>query len=479
MKRFYILSIISIQLFCSYSSAFAENQMIIIGGGGDPAGSTTIFDSPISVLGNSLQNAPSWKYAVSFDGGHATTEEILKSKFPKASNTSFTADSYKKLIENYKAKINSGELKSGDQLIIILDTHGAINEGQQISHMVASSDGRGASDLNNLKDAALVNVDDLQSLVNLASAKGIKLGLVDLSCHSGSTQNLKVPNVCIISATGPVHYSYIGEGTFGNYFLENLTSGTSLEEAFLKARLASTDSGFPMISTPQSDQVISQIYKDITPFLYSNNPKTDKLTDYLIKASTNVGSCQKELMFSDLISKIDRLQAATGNAAIQTQKIKALLNEYKVNQDKISAGMKALGAGEIFESETFEDHMTFGKTVEDFSMTVTKRQLLYYRPDDTIGGLMEQQKSAKSQIDKMKAQLGINVWNKIKVRQAEVVAKYPNLGNFETDAANLVHQIKETGTIANQIALEEKKLYQFLYQSQPSQANDPCRQIKF
>ena len=54
-------------------------------GGGESAGCTTIFDCPISVLGNSLQNAQSCKYAVSFNGGHSTTEEILKNKFLNAS----------------------------------------------------------------------------------------------------------------------------------------------------------------------------------------------------------------------------------------------------------------------------------------------------------------------------------------------------------------------------------------------------------
>ena len=55
----------------------AENHLLLIGGGGEPEGDGTIFDTNLYILGSNLKNLK-WNYEISFNGGHKKTEEIIE-----------------------------------------------------------------------------------------------------------------------------------------------------------------------------------------------------------------------------------------------------------------------------------------------------------------------------------------------------------------------------------------------------------------
>ena len=187
------------------SLAYAENHLLVLGGGGEPKKDSTIFDNGINNFGENLKKS-NWKYEVSFNGGHKKTESILQMHYSAgvAPITNFTQDNYAILIENYKNKILKGEIKSGDQLMIIISSHGAQRIPGDLTHSISASGGT-ALDLNKLSGSKLVSLDKLQEIVRLTNDRGIKLGLVDLTCHSGTTLALKnnAPNTCIVTASGP------------------------------------------------------------------------------------------------------------------------------------------------------------------------------------------------------------------------------------------------------------------------------------
>ena len=65
--------------------------------------------------------------------------------------------------------------------------------------------------------------------------------MIIISTH-GAEAGKNAPNTCIVSASSPNHYGFVGPGAFISLFLRDLKPGLSLKDAFLKARRESRDS---------------------------------------------------------------------------------------------------------------------------------------------------------------------------------------------------------------------------------------------
>lgn len=487
------LSLCTLLLF-SATALKAENHMLILGGGGEPTGASTIFDSTMKILGTNLKST-NWKYQASFNGGHAETEQMLATSYaaPEAPTTNFTTDNYNKMIADYKAKILMGQIKPGDQLMIIMNTHGAAKSKNEKTHLVAASGGTGATDLNSLTGTKLVSMDALEELVKLSNERGINLGLVDLSCHSGNTQALKAnaPNTCIITATGPKHYGFAGESAFSGTFMKNLKKGVTLEGAFLKARTESRDASFPMISTDENAQIVAEVYSSITPYLYFYEPEADKLTDYIIATSKDCINCKRDSQFAALISTIERLQqASTGTRnGFNGEELKKLLVEYKAQQDQMIRAQKALGIDVLSKKENFSASIAMSDIVKGKKVNkvltferknMSWNEIIDMDPDDTIRTFEGYRDRSKSATNKADNQVVIDGWKKIKAKKEEILSQYPKLKNLQIESKNIVKQIGANRDIAEKIAMQEKKLYDELYrQKQSLNTNDPCRKIVF
>ena len=125
----------------------------IMGGGSEPADKeTTIFDDSMKNLGTFLNRGTAWTPTVSFNGGHTTTESVIANGIGRrgVSNSPFTKEQYSKIIEDYKAKLNSGAIKSGDQLLVWIDTHGALKADGETAHSISAADGNAAANLTTL-----------------------------------------------------------------------------------------------------------------------------------------------------------------------------------------------------------------------------------------------------------------------------------------------------------------------------------------
>ncbi|MEA9357883.1 hypothetical protein SHI21_16755 [Bacteriovorax sp. PP10] len=472
----------------SSSTLFAANHMVLMGGSGDPDGPKTIFDSTAEMLGKNLQASNQWKYQVAFNGGHSETETIIATNFsrPTAPTTPFNEQTYKKMIADYKAKIMSGEIASGDQLVIVIDTHGAEKSDKSLTHQIAvnsakKTPNRGITDFNNLSGSDTVSLDDLQEIVKLTNQKGIKLGIIDMSCHSGNTQALKqnAPNTCIVTSTGPQHYGFAGAGTFNGQLWNSFKPGVNLEQAFLEARLNARDNGYPMISTPAGTEIDSEVYKAITPYMYYKSPISDKLTNYIKTNSSDQLICQRENQFNELIAKINALEAAANGTknGYSGQELKRLISQYKAQQDEMIKTLNQMGGSLADTVETFIEK----KSGPDSNpLQLSWKLIATSDPDGTIKYFQEQSKKTKNAKEKADYAAIIEKWNQVKLKKAEILRKYPSMSKLDETSKKLIAQMEDNYQAVFSITLQEKKFYNELYRKkQNGNSNDACAQIVF
>ena len=465
--------------------------MLIMGGGGEPAGASTQFDEVMSSFGRENLKNSNWKYEVSFNGGHSTTENMLRQSYPNpsAQTSAFTKDNYSKMINSYKTKILMGEIKSGDQMMIIINTHGARKINDEKTHYIATSGGTsGPIDLNDLSGAALANLDDLGELAAIAGKNGIKLGIVDMSCHSGETLELKkiAPNACIVAASGPKHFSFIGPNTFSGLFLKNLKPGVSLEKAFLSARSSTgTEASFPMISTEENSAIVAEVYKLITPYLYFHEPGADKLSDLIISSSNDRVMCIRQEQFKDLLSKIDQLSsvASGGSSANKIKEMKQLLVDYKTTQDSALQKMKAMGGDFINMKETFTPSPTFKTKGAPLKVEMTFDQIMQADPEKSMKEYLDYAKYAKlgrNTESETKHLANADIYRQILEKKNFILNNYPKAKEYKAQAKLLSQEIGNNRATAEKIGLYEKQLYDELYrQKQSLNFDEPCRTFTF
>lgn len=482
-----IKTIILASILLSTTALKAENYMIVMGGGGEPEGNKTIFDGSMKTLGNNLKGTD-WQYQVSFNGGHAETEQILSSQYPTPASptTNFTPENYDQMLSEYKARILMGDIKPGDQIMLIMNTHGAAKNptSSTKTHLVAAKGGA-ATDLNNLSGTKLVSMDKLEELVKLTNEKGIKMGIVDLSCHSGNTMALKkdAPNTCIISATGPNHYGYAGDSTFAGQFMKNLKKGTTLEMAFLNARADTKDPSFPMISTDEGAAISAEVYAKITPYLYYYDPSADKLSDYLLNNSSDCVICTRDQQFTALINQINQLESAARGTkkGYNAQELKRLITEYKRQQDDLIKAAQATGYNMLSKKENFSAPVVInGKTSKTWTLSFTWKDMMNLDPDNTLANLTKYRAKSRTPQEKAEDQAVLQVWTEVKRKQQEIFSQYPELKTAQEESKRIVKAIGQNRDTAEKIALQEKKFYDELYrQKQSLNVNDPCRKIVF
>jgi hypothetical protein len=214
-------------------NAWATKEALFIGGGGEPAGKATIFDEMYQNFMSKTSSA-GWNTQSVFDGGHSDSE-ILAKNLTKSSNTPMSTANVDAAFENIKRRLATGELKSGDSLMIAIGTHGRPRSGED-THGIDTTDGS-------------ISLDKINQIKELAEAQGVKLAVMDMSCYSGNTQQIASDKTCVISASdgSTVGYNSTGSSLFGN-----LNKGQSLESAFLNMRNDpnSIVPATPIISTP-------------------------------------------------------------------------------------------------------------------------------------------------------------------------------------------------------------------------------------
>lgn len=478
-----LIFIASVCLLTS-TACFAKKQFVLIGGGGEPTDAKdqygnpilgTMFDDDILDVRAFLDKATQWEKDVSFNGGHPDTEAILKQNFQDVQTTSFTSQQYKKMINEYEKKLQLGFFSSGDQILIQIATHGAINGQNQLTHSVATAN-NAVKNYDTL-NGDLADLDDLKRITQLAKAKGVKVAIIDESCHSGNSLALADENTCVLSSTGPVHYGWNGGNSNPDVLNKTLAPGKSLEDIFLKARRDSSDSGFPMISGPIGKKVQDLLYPLLTPYLYNFDENHDKLLPYMTSGDQDM-LCRYDNNFQELNDIIAQVQDINKNIPTKTrydlEALKASLKEYYDFQRSIIESLQGIDFSLLKKQEDIVARENYYTLTYKF----TWRELMTMDYDKRIAEFQDRIAKSTNKNDQFSLQLNIKALQNAKARGEQLRIQYPNLVNVDAKLNSIVNKESRSYQMATRIGKQSRALYDVLYneyQKEDSQQANPCR----
>lgn len=457
------------------TSVWGHDHLMFIGAGGEDAKKdSTMFDTAIENMGKYVNQSKGLKVNVALNGGHAKTEAILSKSFAGAeSKTNFQAADYRRLIKSYKAKLQNNEMGPGDQLMIYIESHGAQNQKNMKTHSIATTGGS-VTNFDTLSGSSTVNLDELAVLTKLAKEKGVKLAIIDTSCHSGNTLALADDNTCVISSTGPNHYGY---APFSRYFTSAMAKGKNLEDIYLEARNQDATAALPMISTESGQAATQLLYDKITPFLFHFSSNNDKLTPYLEKNLGNELQCVAN--FDSLMASINQIEALntttkkilfwkTKHKRVNLKRLKKLLTDYEkslrnIQQELRSQGGEVLNQKETFNTPSHKISYSWKEIVTtDFAKLMTEQQARM--------ALDSNPHNAKLFEDL------ISVYAQANTKKNEILKNNPGLKDVGTREKKIKNSIDSNYFTAAAIGAEERKLYSAFYQK--DNKPNPCKDFK-
>ena len=473
----------------------ASQHVLYLGGGGDPANRAgTIFDEGLKELGRYLTSSQSTS-EIRYNGGHPESEAILKAfKTSPDSRGPLTPDSFQESIQRtyktYLEKFKSGTIAPGDQLLVIIDSHGAKRDSKEVTHSIAVSKRAPGTSVDNLPIETTQSLDALKGLVELAKASPLKLAIVDLSCFSGTTQSLvnlgaSAPDqVCIVSSSGTEEYGYT---SFSRNFQAAMKPGASIEDIFLSTRSTDPLGAFPMISTPAGREVAQRLYELFRPhfrwYRAADTPggdPIDNLSEDLIKEAR---TCEREPSnISDLIREIERLKRGTASQLLNTSHLETLLRQYEQRRSQAVAGFRRAGfSPDLDRSEDFSVEVAVAGKTKKIKERVkySWEQLATLDFDSILAVFHKDLQKAKDPESRASSQSYLEGIKKAQARKNELMLSRPELIEFEARKKQVMAGLVDTAALVTQIVAEERKIYQALYSdlSNPPKTN-ACNDFK-
>lgn len=471
-------------------AGMASDYMLAMGAGGEPAKIDTIFDNSIKNLATYVRGRSDLSVDVALNGGHSVTEGIIQNDFPPSVRKSnFYESDYNRLIDKYVTMLNSDQIKAGDQLMIYIDSHGAEKDSESTTHKIATAGGA-ASNLQNLEGSTLVDLDKLKKIRNLAKIKKVKLAIIDGSCHSGNTLKLADDNTCVISSSGANHFGYT---SFTNHLTGSFGKGKNLEDLFLEARQSESTLSFPMISTSAGLVVNDKLYEKITPFLYSYTDRDDKFLPYLSNNNSETQMCLSNQNYKELMAMIDKIEdmnTVTSNLlwwsfktkGLDLGELKRLLAEYKKTLDDSAIKLRDMHSERLKKIETISVRAVTPGYIAEYSTQFSWSDLLSMDYEKLITETNNRASSEKDDNKKNELMGLLDLYKKSKRKKEEIIRDNPDLATIKDRQLELMRSIQSTTNIASSIALEERKLYQAMYQQtqkeENNKASNPCREFK-
>lgn len=496
MKQF----IIYFSLLISPLAMAEEKHLYVMGAGGEPAGSDTIFDRNVKTLGK-FSSSSSWKTTVSVNGGHSKTESIVRDSFGRSKNLgSFKQESYDQMLGDMLTKMNNGTLKSGDKLMVVIESHGAQARSDLKSHEIAFSGGA-AQNLDDLKGAPMTSLDRLEEVVKLAEEKGVKLAILDMSCYSGNTIKLAGPKTCVVSSSGTDHASYNSgpisfSKTFSEAMLINMKEGKNLEDLYINAKDATREPEYPMISTEAGNIASKYLYELILPQLLYNKDLKNHFTRQYGKTSEELNAriCEIDNKFEEantFLRDLEKVNSKLPNVGgISTSSLRAALAEYRQFQKGYEAGL--LSVDKITQDIKLElanryaqDANLFGSESGvailnanyDYALESEKKYLVEL--NSPYSRNLNNENSLKAMIASSEKRIR-DIQRKKQIQQ-ELKSKYAAEFKARKETFNQTYsadQIEKTAKLADRVTKEAKKVYSELYRQNMSAQNNPCRDFK-
>lgn len=456
----------------------ASKHMVVLGGGGEKQGDSTIFDDDLKSLGLFAKNNPEYQTSLAFNGGHSVTEGIAREHFPSFDQSNhFTAGAFGAAIKSYEDKIITGEIKADDQILIHINTHGSSKAGD--THNIAVA-GSAISNYDTL-GSSTVSLDRLKVLAGLAEEKGVKLAIIDMSCHSGNSLPLANSKTCVITSTGPDHYAYGGSDiTFSGRFNKSLAKGKNLEQAFMEVRTDYIDMSFPMISTPQGRDVQGRFYGPMTPYLYNYKGKYDKFSSFMEELVGNEKSCSLQEQHQTLIKEAEGiLKIATDEKTKATvDEFKQAVRAYYAYLEEIRTKMVTMGFGKMKESFSFctkipADKKKKIKASKDcIEYTMENLMTLNF---ESISEYFEKQSLQGSPNDKAGALAALENIKKARTKRDEILKDHPEYSGVTLFWAGLQDLREKTSELGYAVSKAQREVYELLYRQSTAVGPNPCR----
>ncbi|UOF00322.1 hypothetical protein [Bdellovibrio reynosensis] len=426
-------------LFFSFS-AYAKKEVVFFGGGGEPATPGTIFDKTYQDFGL-FSSQSGWSSRSYFDGGHPQSE-ALANTMSKGQNKPMTAFHVNNEIANLKKRIQSGDLKSGDQLMVTIATHGLPTQPPQIAHSVAATDG-------------IIDLGQLKELRDLAEANGVQLGIVDYSCHSGVTLNLGSDKTCVVSAAS----HNVGYVNAGEEIGKNIKKGSNLEEAFLMGRKAPSP-GAPQISTEAGRKAYAA-----TQFLSESMRERTSIAPAMAQDAKDCYGVNSN-PFKKLVSQLRDIEKNKG--LYHQARIRLGLTDSEVEPiiKKLESSMQSYENARQHAQESFV-------SVNSIDNGNKCKNVLNYQ----LCGSLKQWEFGYKQLEK-KAQAGsLSQKESAELKAYKEQVSSPEFQQWKTKQAEFDKKAHDIYWEADKVAQAERDVYEKLYQHFSAQEKkpNPCR----
>lgn len=420
----------------------------IYGGSGDPASKKNIFTEGFVQL---TQRAKSlgWKNdTVLFDGDHpAAQTEVLRS-LGTPNMAHFNRDSFDESLKRIQQKITSGEIKKGDQVLIVINSHGIENAGENTHTVSCGSE-------------AFCDLDRLSTVLKQLENLDAKPAVVDLSCYSGNTLKLGSAKTCVVSASGQKDVSFTA---FAGLLAEQFKKGVSLEQAYLTARQQDYFS-FPQISTDigqDTEKIIKQL---------AGNPFFDR-NEKALRADTEASHCVFCGTESKEATQVQDLSALNSKAMAG---ISGLQNFAQASNNywKYYAEVEELRQQVLKESKNIVQAGQYQQNWYEFATTDYAKQIEMYskvsRPDKITKMFLDLSKKFQEQKKKLRKNPDFMSY----------VAKLELLLEKTDIKRALSSQKNSLAAEAYELAKEERKIYSQIYNNLQSKKGNPCANFIF
>lgn len=283
MKLFLFVS-----MFISFDLQ-AENHSYLIGGGGENNKNKTMYDESVNNLGFLNKFSKPENQNIYFNGGHPKLEKALKKYFPSVQKNKFTRSDYDKFIDKITNDIKTGKIKPGDQVLVNIESHGEVRNEKEVSHSIALKSLIEDPDLIKRFGREFTSLDRLIEVIDLAEAKGIKLGIIDQSCFGGGSIELgrNKRNVCVISGSSKNNVNYNTQQGLLNskqkdtiYLVNELYSKSkNLEELVINVSSSVETATTPHASIKKYEEISENLEKEFYKFAYPQQAERGEIDE--------------------------------------------------------------------------------------------------------------------------------------------------------------------------------------------------------
>jgi len=308
-----------------------DKYMYSFGGAGDAG--ENLFTNEFQNISTTAQRN-GWQNQILF--GRNPSESAKVQNNASSPVKEFSQKNFKDSLDQIVSDAQSGKIKSGDQVLIMIDSHGS-------PYLTSHSDGTVDKAHNVSCSDGDCSLGPLEQVIKTLESKGVKVALVDLSCYSGQSMNLASSKTCVVSATSA---NDVSRFFFSKNFIANMKSGTSLENVFLSARLAGDSVGRAEISTTAGQLATSTIQELGSESLQrvSAEDLASAHKETPCEKAESRNQMKKTLrQFNDIESKlyVHSYQNATAKYQKiydQAQKLATQINSYSVHHLKTKMG---------------------------------------------------------------------------------------------------------------------------------------------